>query len=447
MAKSRALAAKQSREPSGGSRAVKCSDDGPIEAYYMNRVGGTDQTPTSRRRQVDRLLEPRSVPDGTGREFIWSGLPAGRRLAGDGALGRSFSAASVAGATDASVNGKRGCDGTFSEAVARAAERCGERCDARPQACIRRTRAATSSSTAAYGRAARGRESHPGAQYPAVRPGVASPPLGSVSQTGRIWWILRVAAAVVLMMAVVGVGTTRFGVSDAGTAPWHRGEPLARRLIGWVAFFGLGLRGRSDDQEAETCCGFDRSLPQTGDGDRDGQLPGTTYEGVRHQDRACPRLPRDLAGPEGRCRVAPAAEPSQTSDDSRDNGGRLSTIVTCSSSTPSPPTPNGLACLVLDSWLCPWPDRPRWRQLARPLAHPLARDKQDKFVAATSTQSIWRPPLATPRQRHGQGALINFRLSLGNADAPIAISIVICSAVRSERPSPRPAHRLSSLAP
>lgn len=48
MAKSRAVAAKQSREPSGGSRAVKCSDDGPIEAYCMNRVGGTDQTPTSR---------------------------------------------------------------------------------------------------------------------------------------------------------------------------------------------------------------------------------------------------------------------------------------------------------------------------------------------------------------------------------------------------------------
>ncbi len=48
------------------------------------------------------------MPDGTGREFIWSGLPAGRRLAGDGALGKGFSAASAAGATDASVNGKRG---------------------------------------------------------------------------------------------------------------------------------------------------------------------------------------------------------------------------------------------------------------------------------------------------------------------------------------------------
>lgn len=48
------------------------------------------------------------MPDGTGREFIWSGLPAGHRLAGDGALGKGFSAASAAGATDASVNGKRG---------------------------------------------------------------------------------------------------------------------------------------------------------------------------------------------------------------------------------------------------------------------------------------------------------------------------------------------------
>lgn len=181
------------------------------------------------------------MPDGTGREFIWSGLPAATGWPGMGPWARVSLRHQRLEPLMLRLTGNGGCDGTLSEAGARAAVRCGVRCDARSQACIRRTRAA-SSSTAAYGRAARGRESHPGAQYPAVRPGVASSLLGSVSQTGRIWWILRVAAAV-LMRPVVGVGKTRFGVSDAGTAPWHRGEPLARRLIGWVAFFGLGLRG------------------------------------------------------------------------------------------------------------------------------------------------------------------------------------------------------------
>lgn len=121
-------------------------------------------------------------------------------------------------------------------------------------------------------------------------------------------------------------------------------------------------------------------------------------------------------------------------------------VVTCSSSTPHLPSHTERPRLSRLGCVPGRTDPVGDNSLAR--SHTLSPETSK--TSSSPPPRLSRsgvPPLATPRQRHGQGALINFRLSLGNADAPIAISIVICSAVRSERPSPRPAHRLSSLAP